>query len=198
MIKLGEKHIKAASLMLSRAFKDELKDIFPDPDERRIKEPIVNEYLIRRDLSFSEAFITSSKLEGIAIWMHSTRRGKRSSWRILTSGAIWQAIMIGIKPLRKMHTYDRYIDKKHKELAPFPHWYLAVLAVDPKYQGKGYASLLLNNMLIRIDRESLPCYVETEGEKNVSMYQHYGFEMIDNFVVPNTNDRLVAMLRQPS
>ena len=198
MLKLEKKHIQAVSLMLSRAFKDELKDIFPDLEERRIKEPIVNEYLIRRDFSYSEAFMTSSKLEGVAIWMHSSRREKRFFWRILTSGAIWQAIQIGIKPLRKMSAYDRYIDNKHKELAPFPHWYLAVLAVDPKHQGKGYGSLLLNNMLARIDREGLPCYVETEGEKNVSMYQHFGFKVVDNFVVPNTTDRLVAMLRQPS
>ncbi|UCG54292.1 MAG: GNAT family N-acetyltransferase [Dehalococcoidia bacterium] len=197
MIKLERKQIKAASLMLSRAFKDELKDIFPDPEERRIKEPIVNEYLIRRDFSNSEAFITSSKMEGIAIWMHSTKREKRSLWRILNSGAIWQATKIGIKPLRKMCAYDRYIDNKHEELVPFPHWYLAVLAVDPQYQGKGYASLLLNDMLACIDKEDLPCYVETEGEKNVSLYQHFGFEVIDSFFVPNTNDRLVAMLRQP-
>ena len=52
-------------------------------------------------------------------------------------------------------------------------------------------------MLSNIDEEGLPCYLETEGEKNVSMYQHFGFEVVDEFVVPNTQDKLVAMLRQP-
>ncbi|MFC1866215.1 GNAT family N-acetyltransferase, partial [Chloroflexota bacterium] len=184
MLKLKRKHIKSASLMLSRVFKDELKDIFPDPKERRVKEPIVNEFLIRRDYSYSRAFITSYKLEGIAFWMHSDKRGKRPSWRVLTSGAIWQAIKIGIKPLRKMRAYDQFIERKHKELAPHKHWYLAVLAVDPQYQGKGYGSKLLNEMLDYIDEEKLPCYLETEGEKNVSMYKRFGFKVVEEFTVP--------------
>ena len=100
--------------MLSRAFKDELKDVFPDPEERRVKEPIANEFFLRRDYSYSTAFITSTQLEGIAVWMHSDRRKKRHFWRILTSGAIWQAIKIGIKPLRKMQKYDKYMKKSTK------------------------------------------------------------------------------------
>jgi GNAT superfamily N-acetyltransferase len=183
--------------MLSRAFKDELKDIFPDQEERRVKEPYVNEFLVRRDYSYSRSFITSPNLEGIAIWMHSDRRKKRPFWRIITSGAIWQAIRIGIRPLMKMQNYDRYIEKKHSELVPYKHWYLAVLAVDPQHQGKGYAGKLLNEMLSYIDQDGLPCYVETEGEKNVSMYKHFGFKVVDDFIVPKTTDKMVAMLRQP-
>jgi len=96
-----------------------------------------------------------------------------------------------------MEAYDQYVERKHDELAPAKHWYLAVLAVDPQHQGKGHGSKLLNEMLSQIDEEGLPCYVETEGEKNVSMYQHFGFKVIDEFTVPNTKDTLVAMLREP-
>ena len=181
--------------MLSRAFKDELKDIIPDPEERRVKEPYANEFFLRRGYPYDMAFITSPKLEGIVVWVRSDKRGKRPFWRILTTGAIRQAIQIGIKPLLKMRDYDKYIEKKHKALAPYKHWYLAVLAVDPEHQGKGYASRLLNETLSQIDKDGLPCYLETEGEKNVAIYQHFGFEVIDEFVVPNTNDKLVAMLR---
>jgi ribosomal protein S18 acetylase RimI-like enzyme len=129
--------------------------------------------------------------------MHSDKRGKRPFWRILTSGAIWQAIRIGIKPLRKIHSCERYIAKKHEELMPGKHWYLVVLAVDPPHQGKGYASKLLNEMLSYIDKDGLPCYVETEGDNNVSMYKHFGFQVIDKFIIPKTTDEMVAMLRQP-
>ena len=109
---MEKKHIKPASLMLSRAFKDELKDIFPDPEERRVKEPFVNEFLIRCSYPYSRAFITSSKLEGVAVWSRSDKRlAKRSFWRILTSGAIWPAIRIGRKALKKMDAFDEYIEK---------------------------------------------------------------------------------------
>ena len=197
MLELEKKHIKPASIMLSRAFKDEFKDIFPDLEERRVKEPIINEMFLRRDYSYSKAFITSPALEGIAVWMHSDTREKRPFWRILTSGVIWQAIRIGIKPLRKMQAYERYIEKKHRELAPNKHWYLVVLAVDPKHQGKGYSSKLMNEMLRYIDEEGLPCYLETDGNKNISIYRHFGFEVVDEFFIPNINEKVVAMIRQP-
>ena len=96
-----------------------------------------------------------------------------------------------------MQALDKYMENKHKELVPNKHWYLVVLAVDPQHQGKGYASRLLNEMLSEIDEEGLPCYLETDGEKNVSMYQHFGFEVVDEFVVPVTKDKVVAMLRKP-
>ena len=197
MLKLEKEHIKPMSLMLSRAFKDGWKGIFPDPEERRMKKPYVNEFYLLRDYLNSRTFITSPQLEGIAVWMHSDKWKKRPFWRILTSGAIRPAIKIGSKALKKMQAVDQYIDGKHKYLAPDKHWYLAILAVDPQHQGKGYASKLLNEMLANIDGEGLHCYVETETEKNVSMYQHFGFEVIDEFIVPETKDKLVAMLRKP-
>jgi len=197
LLKLEKKHIKPVSLMLSRAFKDDLKEVFPDPEERRVKTPYVNELFLLYEFSNSKAFITSPKLEGIAVWIHSDKRKKRTFWRILTLGAIWPVTKIGIKALRKMQALDKYIERKHKELAPFKHWYLAVLAVDPQHQGKRYASRLLNEMLSNIDEEGLHCYLETGGEKNVSMYKHFGFAVVDEFVVPGAKDKVVAMLRKP-
>jgi ribosomal protein S18 acetylase RimI-like enzyme len=197
LLKLEKKYIKPVSLLLSRAFKDDLKNVFPDPEERRVKTPYVHELYLLYEFSNSKTFITSPKLEGIAVWIHSDKRKKRTFWRILTLRTIWPAMKIGIKALRKMQALDKYIERKHKELAPFKHWYLAILAVDSQHQGKGYASKLLNEMLSYIDGEGLHCYLETEGKKNVSMYQHFGFEVVDEFIIPGTKDKLVAMLRKP-
>ncbi len=198
MLKMEREHIKPVAQMLSRAFKDDLKDIFPDPEERRVKTPFVNEFLIRCSYPYSKAFVTSPKLEGVALWSRSDKRlTKRSFRRILTSGAIWSAIRIGRKALKKMDAFDDYIEKKHSELVPDKHWYLAVLAVDPPHQGKGHASKLIKEMFSNLDSEGLSYYVETEGKKNVSMYKHFGFVVIDEFDIPNTTDHLVVMLRVP-
>ncbi|MFC1866424.1 hypothetical protein ACFLYB_06930 [Chloroflexota bacterium] len=56
---------------------------------------------------------------------------------------------------------------------------------------------LIKEMFAKVDAEGLSYYVETEGTKNISMYQHFGFEVIDEFDVPNTTDYLVVMLRVP-
>ena len=78
----------------------------------------------------------------------------------------------------------------------FPHWYLQLLGVDPVYQGKGYASILLRAMFARIDEERLPCYVETQNEKNVPIYQHYGFKVVEEGIFPGSEVNTWAMLRE--
>ena len=164
---MQKKHIKASVSLFNRAFKDEFEDLFPDPKERERKAPYVHEYFLRRDLAFSEPFITSPSVEGIAIWSHSNQWNKRNFLRIIASGAIWQAIKIGYKAMQKMRKFDAYVENKHRELMPEKHWYLSVLAVDADYQGSGNGSQLIRGMLSRIDEESIPCYVETEGEKTL-------------------------------
>jgi len=55
----------------------------------------------------------------------------------------------------------------------------------------------MNEMLRYIDEEDLPCYLETDGIKNISIYEHFGFKVVDEFVIPNMNEKVVAMIRQP-
>jgi len=51
-------------------------------------------------------------------------------------------------------------------------------------------------MISYIDKEGLPCYVESEGEKNVSVNQHFGSRVVEEFVALNATNKLVVMLRQ--
>jgi len=86
----------------------------------------------------------------------------------------------------------------HKRLAPFKHWFLQTIGVDPQFQGKGYAGKLIRAMLGRIDKEDLPCYLETLDEKNVWLYEHFGFRVIEKSAIPRTDITVWAMLREKS
>lgn len=85
------------------------------------------------------------------------------------------------------------IDRRHlKE----PHWYLALLVVDPDVQGRGLGSHLIGPGLELADQDGLPCYLETQKQSNVSWYGRFGFEVtdvIDLTGVPN----VWCMSRQP-
>ena len=198
MIKLKKAHIKPASLILAQVFNDNAINayVFPNPEERMEKMPFVYQFLLRYNFLYGRVFVTSPRLEGVAVWVYSDNLGT-SSWRTLVSGAIWPAMKMGREAGRKMQVLDNYVEKKHRELVPTKHWYLYLLGVGLQYQGKGYASKLLNGMLKLIDGEGLPCFLETQGSQNTSMYQHFGFKVIDEFTVPNTPVKLVAMLREP-
>ena len=94
-----------------------------------------------------------------------------------------------------MRGLGQYIDTVHNRLAPFKHWFLQAIGVDPRFQGKGYAGKLLRPMLSRINEEGLPCYLDTLDEQNISLYEYFGFKIVDKSNVPETSLTNWAMLR---
>ena len=52
-------------------------------------------------------------------------------------------------------------------------------------------------MLKKIDGEGLPCYLETDGEKNISMYRNFGFEVMEHIHVNEIDIDFDAMVRKP-
>ena len=197
-IRLEKIHIKRASLMLTRAFENDPINAYAysDTAERDAKFPYRLEVLLRYSLRYGQAYITSSQLEGIAVWFRS-EKASLPFWRLVLSGALVPKLKVGREVGRRMRHFLEYIDAKHKELAPAPHWYLRLLGVDPESQGKGYASRLLRDMLPRVAEEGLPCYLETDTERNVPIYEHFGFKVIEEFVIPETTVKFWAMLREP-
>lgn len=89
-----------------------------------------------------------------------------------------------------------YIDAMHKRLAPFKHWFLQTIGVDPQFQRKGYAGKLLRPMFARMDKEGLPCYLETLDEQNIQLYEHFGFKVVEKATIPKTSLTSWAMLRE--
>lgn len=58
-----------------------------------------------------------------------------------------------------------------------PHYYLAILGVDPKHQGKGLSRKVVAPVLARADAEKRLAYLETATESNLSLYRRFGFEV---------------------
>jgi len=46
-----------------------------------------------------------------------------------------------------------------------------------------------------MDAAGLPCYLETLEEKNVRLYEHFGFTVLEQTAVPDTYLTVWAMLR---
>lgn len=77
-----------------------------------------------------------------------------------------------------------------------PHWYLAMIGVDPARQGRGYGSALLKEGLKRCDEDGVIAYLESSSPKNVPLYERYGFEVM-GFVQPGEFPGLYPMIRRP-
>ena len=197
LLKLKKDQIKPASLMLARAFRDDpiMAYAFPDRDGEDPRLPYAYESMLHLGLKYDLTHTTSTRLEGVAVWRR-IRKPSYSFWRILLSGAFLPSMKMGRKTGQRMQTFSQHLDKKHEEMISGIHWYLQLIGVDLEYQGQGFASRLLRGMLIRIDQEGLPCYLETELEANVPLYENFGFRTLEEYPVPSTPLKMWLMLRE--
>jgi len=60
-----------------------------------------------------------------------------------------------------------------------PHWYLGYLGVRGSRQGQGTGGALLGEVLARADDTNAPAYLESSNERNLTLYQRHGFEIVD-------------------
>ncbi|MFO0690820.1 MAG: GNAT family N-acetyltransferase [Myxococcota bacterium] len=59
-----------------------------------------------------------------------------------------------------------------------PHWYLAVLGVDPAYQRRGLGTRLLDGLCGLACAEPGPIYLESDRPESVDFYRARGFECL--------------------
>jgi ribosomal protein S18 acetylase RimI-like enzyme len=197
VIKSSIKDINKAARVMSEAFFDEPMSVyaFPDIGQRQSKSHYFYEFILRYSFHLGHVFVTSNNIEGLAAWLFLNKVSS-SIWDMVRSKAIIPLLRMGINANRRMWPYFNILEKRHRELVKTPHWYLILLGVAPEYRKQGYASHLLREMLSNIDHEGIPCYLETDTEENVSLYQHFGFRVIEEIKVPSTDFRVWAMLRE--
>ena len=199
LFRLKRSQVDAAAKVLARAFEHDPLHIsyFPDPTTRVEQNYHLMKYCIRYGMMFGEVYTTSSRLEGIALWQLKDPVEELNKPRSLFSNWLTFRLEVALgEVVEKVYSvYDIMISTQF-ELIPSLHRYLFIIGVDPHFKGKGYASRLIKPMLSRIKREQLPCYLDTNNEENVGLYQHYGFNVLKRYQFPGTNVINWSMLRE--
>lgn len=198
LIQVSKTETKSAVELLVRSFwNDPLTEyFFPDEMKRHEHLPVFMGYRVKQGLLYGQIYATSHKIECIAIWKHS-EEVNRSLLKDLRSGGFALYRKVGSAKLREMTEVDQFTSSRRTEYSIKPYLHLGPVAVDPKLQGKGYASKLVRPMLNHLDTERLNCYLEAQSESNVSLYQHFGFEVVAKGTVPNTDIPHWDMIRIP-
>jgi len=79
-----------------------------------------------------------------------------------------------------------------------PHWYLEAIGVDPAWQGRGVAGLLLRSRLKQCDRDRQPAYLEAGQPGLVPLYEHFGFRRTSELNLPRGAPVITPMWRAPA
>jgi ribosomal protein S18 acetylase RimI-like enzyme len=59
-----------------------------------------------------------------------------------------------------------------------PHWHIGPIGVDPEFQRQGVGKALLGSVLEMADKDGPPGYLETDVDRNVELYEKFGFHVI--------------------
>ena len=173
LYKLKKQDIKKAANVLFNAFSDDpvWKEIFNDEDKYRVQ----FEIMVRFCMKYGNVFSTSDNFEGVmAITPHDK---DMNLWRIIRSGAFFLSMKIS-SATKKMAPIFKLIEEEKKNLDIGPYIHLLIMGVSQEFQGKGFGGKLLRVIVEKAEIERKPMYLETQNEKNVTLYEKYGFYVV--------------------
>jgi GNAT superfamily N-acetyltransferase len=187
--------VKTLAAVLARAFYDDPPLIWLLPDEAtrlsrvtRIFATIIGIESLRHggvDLA-----VGGGEILGGAIWLPPGRW--RPGFRVQLRAVPRHARALRAALLGRAALLDRAMAEAHPKE---PHWYLKAIGVDPAWQGRDVAGLLLRSRLKRCDQAGLPAYLEASKPDGVPLYEHFGFRRTASLAMPEGAPVITAMWR---
>jgi GNAT superfamily N-acetyltransferase len=185
--------LAAVADLLVRAFDDDPLSTFIFGGDRRRRwglHSFFTAQIRHQYLPLGQVF-TTQELGGVAVWAPPSRQ--RHPVKELVEMLPTVPFLVGKNMGRALRLLGE-IDALHPRE---PHWYLATLGTDPRFQGTGVGSALLSSMLARVDEEGMPAYLESSKARNVPLYARYGFEVIEEFHSKVGSPPMWRMWREP-
>ena len=180
LIQLSKSDLKQTAKVLSRAFQEGpiYMHFIPNKEKREKNLHVIFESFVCYCMKHGKVYATSENLEGILTVVPS-EAAKITSWKMIKCGAWKMIFKFGLNFIKQGNHIDKITSEMHERIAPGPHNYLWLIAVDPPEQGKGFAGKLLKFYLNKCEKENRPCYLETGKKENVPFYEHFGFEVVE-------------------
>lgn len=71
------------------------------------------------------------------------------------------------------------------------HWHVGPIGVDPELQGRGIGKAMVAAFLDMADAQGSPAYLETDVDRNVALYEKFGFKVIGQEDISGVNNRFM-------
>jgi ribosomal protein S18 acetylase RimI-like enzyme len=121
---------------------------------------------------------------------------KMTAGMMLKSGLLTAPFKMGWASFSRMMRFMDFAEKEHKAAASFDHYYIMTVGVLPERQGRGVGKKLMTRALEMVDADQVACYLETQNQSNVPIYQKLGFEVVSDNEMPSGGLHNWGMLRQ--
>ena len=197
-IPLDPRHVEDAGSVLVRSFADDpgLCFVLPDGADRDRLGPSLARTVVRYALRCGAPLVTSGVIRGVALWFPPDAPAP-SNADLAETGIAGVPSQIGPDAWQRFKRLLDHLDALHPRYAPDPHWYLAMLGVDPAWQRQGIGEALMQPVFAAADRDGLCCYLEAPTEANARYYERRGFRVLAETDVPDSDVHVWLMRREP-
>ena len=134
--------------------------------------------------------------EAVAIFIKPNYKGA-PALPFLFKGGLKLIFKHSLSIVLRLLNYENHAMKVKAKYSDENCWYLYSLTVHPDYQHTGLARKVMQPMLDFFDATGQSCYLETNKDGNIAMYEHFGFELMEKGYIPNTDVVHYAMRREP-
>jgi ribosomal protein S18 acetylase RimI-like enzyme len=190
--------VDAAADVLTRAFVADpgLLFVFPDPTERARLVPSLARAAVRYTLRCGAPLVTQGAVRGVALWFPPDAP-ELTGDELARTGIAQIPGQIGPAAWQRLHLLMHHLDTRHPHVMPAPHWYLALLGVDPIAQRRGIGERLMREVFMQADRDGLACYLEAPSAANARYYERRGFRVVLESDIPECAVHVWHMRRDP-
>jgi ribosomal protein S18 acetylase RimI-like enzyme len=178
---------------LARAFDGDppMQWFLSDPSTRVERARRLFDVMLRRVHLGRGHCYTTDDLAGGALWVPP------GSWRL---GVVEQVALLP----SMLRVFGRGLGQAQRGLSVMEsghprerHYYLDSLGVVPERQGRGLGSALMRPVLERCYAERMPAYLNAGSTRSRDLYRRHGFEVTEEFSLPDGGPPLWRMWREP-
>ena len=105
--------------------------------------------------------------------------------KLQAASVVIRVVGVGLpRSLRMMSVWAKHDPQER-------HWHLGPIGVHPELQGRGVGKALLGSFLKTVDEQRSPAYLETDVDRNVVLYEKFGFKVIAHAEINGVNNRFM-------
>lgn len=190
--------VEPAAQVLSQAFANDPLCAYMLPRPKTRVKALYKFFLVYGELNIknNRGYGIGDPLQGVAYWKSPSQENLSISVKSLGKiiplfFSLYFAGYMRGKPITAQ------IDALHKKHVDGPHYYLDNLGVIPNAQGQKLSSKLLRPILQMADEQKVIAYTDTVTRSNVAIYEHFGFQCVEECPVANTGVTIWALRRPP-
>lgn len=195
LYRIKKTDLKRCAEIAARAFIDDESSKFI-LSSKLIHKTLYDFYLIIYNASYNKMYMfsESENIDSFII-IAPIKNAELSLWSFIKAGGLKLIITNGLDFILKSLSYEKNCIKIRKKFVAPNDWYIFQFGVVPAKQGLGLGSKTMKPILNWFDSENISCYLETQKDINIDIYNHFGFVLKSIDTLPNKNIKQFAMLR---